>query len=71
VFPVRYELNLYILWHVDPLLGGDREAENGTTAVLRSDPRTAREVLLEAVVCVWSVPRLNHTTDRVSVSSVE
>jgi hypothetical protein len=58
VLLVRYVLNFYIiLRHMDPLLGGDREADNGT-----SGPRTTREVLFY----MWSASRLYHTTDRVS-----
>jgi hypothetical protein len=54
----------YILWHIDLLLGNDRETHNETTAIARqqlrqyatvlkhllgSGPRTTMEVLLEAM----------------------
>jgi hypothetical protein len=63
--------NTKVLWHINPLLGNDREAKE-TRAITRqqlrkyatvlepllgSGPRAAMEVQLEAV---FSAPRLRH-----------
>jgi hypothetical protein len=38
VFSARREINLYLLWYVDPLLGNDRDLSSYTTAVTRQQP---------------------------------
>jgi hypothetical protein len=44
----------YILWHVDTLLGNDRERSNYTTAVTRQRPVNSNRGM---VFSVRSVPR--------------
>jgi hypothetical protein len=73
------------LWHIDPLLGNDRET-NETTAtamqqlckyatvlelLLGSGTRATVEVLLEAVFSMWSAPMLYQSTNRVELVSAE
>jgi hypothetical protein len=68
---------VYKLWHIDPLVGNDRETNNETTAIamqqLRkyatvletlqdSGPRATSEV--GSGVFYGSAPRLYHSTDR-------
>jgi hypothetical protein len=43
-----------VLWHVDLLLGNNREISNYATAVLRQRPVNSNS---ETVFSVWSVPR--------------
>jgi hypothetical protein len=67
------------MWHIDPLLGNDRET-NETTAITRQQHRkyatvleplldsglcTTMKVLLEAVFSMWAAPGLCHLTDQV------
>jgi hypothetical protein len=71
------------LWHIDPLLGNyhDTNNERMTTdrqqlreyatvlePLLGSGPPTTMEVLLEAVLSMWSTLRLNHPTKRLQFS---
>jgi hypothetical protein len=75
-----------ILWHVDLLLGNDCKTNNKTTAIVRqqlrkyatvlelllgSGLRSTMEVLLEAVVSMWSTPRLYHSTEFSSFQLVQ
>jgi hypothetical protein len=53
-----------ILWHIDPLLGNDRETNKRKRLLYGSGPRPTTEVMLEAVFSMWSAPRLYHATDR-------
>jgi hypothetical protein len=61
---------IIILWHVDPLLGVDREIGDCTAAVARQRPADNTEMIFSAwsakqqmnsnggtVFSVWSVPR--------------
>jgi hypothetical protein len=60
------EDSFMLMWHIDPLLGNDRETNNETRDVVKQRP--ALEVLLEAVFPVWPAPRLCHAIDRVQFS---
>jgi hypothetical protein len=68
-FPM-FSLHFIILWHVDPLLGGDREIGDCAAAVARQSPANNRGMVISApfakqqlnknrgtVFSVWSVPR--------------
>jgi hypothetical protein len=74
---------IFILWHIDPLLGNNLGSNNDTTAIDRqhcrkyatlleplqdSGPCAAVEVLFKAVFAMWSAPRLYRSTDRVQFS---
>jgi hypothetical protein len=81
IIPVcLYNLYVSCHIHVDPLIGKDGETNNETAAFARqqlwkyaivlepllgSGPRATMEVLLEALFCMWSAPRIYHSTDRV------
>jgi hypothetical protein len=71
------------MWHIEPLLGNDRETNNETTTIavqqlrkyaavleplLLRGPRAIMKLLLEAVFSMWSAPKLHHSTDRVQFS---
>jgi hypothetical protein len=73
-----------ILWHIDPLLGNDRETNNETKVtarqqfrkyatvlelLLRSCLPAKMDVLLEAMFSMWFAPRLYHSTDQVELVS--
>jgi hypothetical protein len=74
------------LWHIDPLLGNDRETNIEKTAIgrqlifkyatvleplLGNGPHLTMKVLLKAVFSMCSAPILYHSTDRVQCSAVE
>jgi hypothetical protein len=42
---------IYILWHIDPLLGNDRKTNNETTVIARQQLRTVLEPLLGSGPC--------------------
>jgi hypothetical protein len=56
-----------ILWHIDPLLGNDRET-NETTVVTRQRLKRNNGGMLQAVFSVWSALRLYHSADRFQFS---
>jgi hypothetical protein len=39
---------IYIMWHVDPLLGNDREMDDRTVAVARQRPANNRGIVFSA-----------------------
>jgi hypothetical protein len=74
---------ILILWHINPLLGNDRETNNETTATAMqqlckwakvleplqgSGPIATMVVTLEAVFYIWSAQRLYHSTDSVEIA---
>jgi hypothetical protein len=71
---------MYDSWHMDSLLGKDRETNNEKRAISRqqlckyakllksllgSGPHSTIEVMLRAVFSMWSAPKLYHSTGRV------
>jgi hypothetical protein len=72
-----------ILWHIDSLLGNNGETRKEITAIAMqrnrkyatileplpgSGPQAAMEVLLEAVLSMWSTPKLYPSTYQVLFS---
>jgi hypothetical protein len=54
------------LWHIDPLLGNDRE-RNKTTAIAKQQPVRNNGSTVGTGVFYGSVQRLYHSTDRVEL----
>jgi hypothetical protein len=57
------------MWHIDPLIGNDRETKNETKAIARQRPQFNDGSTVGSSVIYSSVPRLYHSTDRVEVVS--
>jgi hypothetical protein len=68
------------MWHIDTLIDNNRETNNDTKAIamqqlrkyatvleplLRSDPRSTLELLLETVFSLWYSPMLYHSIDQI------
>jgi hypothetical protein len=78
-----FKVFILILWHIDPLLGNERETNNETTAIamqqlrkcptvlehlLSSGPSATMVIMLEAVFYICSAQRIYHSTDSVEVA---
>jgi hypothetical protein len=77
--------SMYVSWHVDSLLGNDRQSNESTAisrqqlckyatllkSLLGSGLHATKKVLLRVVFSMWSTPKLYHSTGFSSVSSVE
>jgi hypothetical protein len=59
---------LWVLSHIDPLLGNDHETNYETTTVARYRCVPNNGINVAAVLSMWSAPRLYHSTDRVQFS---